>query len=153
MRKITTSNGFEFIVDDNDYEFVSKWRWKFSEKSYIHRCTSKNRKNICIKLHRLLCDAPEDKEVDHIDGNIFNLSRSNLRVCTRFQNAQNRGISKNSATGVKGVWFRESENKYQSAIQHNGFVVQLGRFETKEEASRAYSEASKKFHKEYSRTG
>ena len=61
-------------------------------------------------VHRLVAnsfiDNPENKPiVDHKDNDKHNNHFSNLRFCTNQENLQNRKISKNSTTGIKGVSF------------------------------------------------
>lgn len=87
-----------------------------------------------------------DGEIDHIDRNPLNNSINNLRVVTRSENCQNRGIHKNNKLGVKGVSLHKKTGKYQAEIQINGKVTYLGIYKTIEEAKSAYEGASKLIH-------
>src|SRR5687767_1877850 len=80
MKQIPTSRGFFALVDDADYEWLSKMRW-----SYVNGYAVRNGTN----MHRLITSAPVGMDVDHIDRNRLNNQRSNLRVCTHKENMQN----------------------------------------------------------------
>jgi hypothetical protein len=91
-----------------------------------------------VPIHRLVASAfipnPNDKEqIDHIDNNRTNNNAYNLRWCTSSENQQNRCVNANNTTGHKGV----SETKcgtWIARIMHNGKMINLGTFKTKEEA-------------------
>jgi len=101
------------------------------------------------KLHRLIMDAPADKQVDHINGNKLDNRKCNLRLCSHQQNCCNRKGHKGRDL-PKGVC--KSINKFQSRITVNGTTIYLGGFDTPEEAHAAYCEASVKYHGEFSKT-
>jgi hypothetical protein len=81
---------------------------------------------------------PDNKPcIDHIDQNKHNNCASNLRWATKSDNAMNvpkqGGVSK-----YKGVTWDESRNKWRARIKVMYKSVHLGRFDTEEEAGRAY---------------
>jgi hypothetical protein len=86
-------------------------------------------------LCRVLMDCPAHLEVDHIDGNTLNNSRSNLRIVTSQQNKANTILRKGSI-GHKGV-IRHGRG-YKATITHNYKQIYLGIFDTHEEAVTAY---------------
>lgn len=55
------------------------------------------------KLAFLWMEGIYPEYVDHKDTVITNNSWSNLRLCDRYQNAQNKKVSKNNALGIKGL--------------------------------------------------
>jgi hypothetical protein len=71
---------------------------------------------------------PEEKTVDHEDGNSFNNKIWNLRLATHKQNNHNRRKHNNNTSGVTGVYWDKSANKYKSAIDHNYKSLNLGYF-------------------------
>ena len=109
----------ETTIDTDDFEKVNKYKW-FYCSGYVARWTTKHENNggkrKRILLHRFLTDAPEHLVVDHIDGNPLNNSKSNLRVCTYYQNYLNKRKLKNNSTGFKGVWYNKSSGKYVAEI-------------------------------------
>ena len=89
MKEIPLTQGKVTFVDDDIYEWVSLQVWYYGNNGYATRDHKQNKQRISILLHRLIMNAPEDKEVDHIDGNKLNNMRSNLRICTRMENSHN----------------------------------------------------------------
>ncbi len=89
-------------------------------------------------------------EVDHINGDKHDDRFTNLRECSRKDNAKNRGTYVNNSLGVKGVYL--DRGKYiRAKIQKDGKPFNLGTFKTVEEAKAAYNKASKELHKEFRR--
>ena len=91
-----------------------------------------------IYLHRALYEAfvgpiDHDMTIDHIDGDIFNNSISNLQQLTNRENAKKGGIDR--------VGRKTKNGGYQSRIRMNGVEYRLGAFKTAEEADAVYYEA------------
>jgi len=63
---------------------------------------------------------PNDKEVDHIDGDKQNNSFSNLRLVTRSENNHNTVAYSNSSTGIKGLSWSKSHNSWRGNITIDG---------------------------------
>jgi len=89
--------------------------------------------------------------IDHVNGIRSDNRIENLRSVVRSQNNMNKGLYKNSTSGLKGASFNERSGKWKSQIQVSGKKMGLGYFQTKEEAHQAYLEVSRKFHGEYAR--
>lgn len=99
-------------------------------------------------LHRIIAirmfgEIPEGYEVDHVDGNGLNCQRDNLRLATREQNMANKPVYKNNPLGVKGVSWKKRDRKFVARIQVNKKRVEIGYFDTLEEATEAYQKAAK----------
>ena len=71
---------------------------------------------------------PEEKQVDHIDGNELNNKISNLRLATHKQNQDNRKKQKNNTSGVTGVSWHKRDNRYYAHILYNKKKFSLGHF-------------------------
>lgn len=91
--------------------------------------------------------------IDHIDGDRTNNRLSNLRQATLAQNAWNTGARSWSKSGIKGVSWESSRQKWFASIVVNRKQIALGRFDTKEQASAAYAEAARKYHGDFANTG
>ena len=94
---------------------------------------------------------PSD-QIDHINCIRSDDRLSNLREATAHQNARNKSASVRNATGVKGVHFERSKNKFMAQVRANGEYVFRRRFKTLEEAAAAYAEAARQYHGEFART-
>lgn len=147
-REIPLTQGYTAIVDDEDYERVIQFKWyaQTSKKKnvvYAARAISKKVARPGLNwLHRLVMDAPDGIQVDHIDGNGLNCTRSNMRFATHTQNVCNRGIFKNNKCGYKGVSKLKKGKKWVATIRVNSHTIHLGRFDTPELAFQAYKQAA-----------
>jgi hypothetical protein len=141
MREIILTQGKVALVDDEDFEELNKFKWYASVKkktSYAQRAKAgQNQKKLF--LHRVLIDAPQGFEVDHIDGDGLNNQKSNLRIVTRRENAQNRHINKSSR--FFGVTWDKEHTRWRAAIKIKNVTKYLGLFTTEEEAHQKYLEA------------
>jgi len=89
--------------------------------------------------------------VDHKNMNKLDNTKSNLRVCTKSQNGQNRNVQSNNKLGIKGVVFRPTNKKYRAIIKLNGKQFNLGHYNTAQEASFAYEKAAKEMFGDFAR--
>lgn len=101
------------LVDDEDFDRVSAYRWYVGQKGYAgRRIKTDGGKMTQIFMHRFIIEAPDNMEVDHRDHDKLNNQKSNLRLCTRSQNMAN---TRHSASKFKGVSVQSSHqgrNKY-----------------------------------------
>lgn len=100
-------------------------------------------------MHREIIDEKENEHVDHINGNKKDNRKSNLRIATSSQNSRNIGLRKNNTTGYKGVIYEKKRDKWRAEIKKDYKSIFLGYFDTKEDAAKAYNEASMKYHGEF----
>jgi len=156
MKVIPVSRNLLALLDDEDYELISKWKWSalpgkntfYARRLVAVRGTGK-RKNIL--MHRLVTNVGDDKEVDHRDGNGLNNQKSNLRICNPSQNSQNCQRYKNNTSGVKGVSFRKDRGVWVAEITCSGKKYYLGYFQNINDALLAYNNAAKQLHGEFAK--
>ena len=77
--------------------------------------------------------------VDHIDRDRLNNMYSNLRFCTREQNARNISSRVGCSSRYKGVSFVTRANKWRATLCGNV----LGHFDSEREAALAYDERAR----------
>jgi hypothetical protein len=86
--------------------------------------------------------------IDHLCHVPVCCNPAHLRRVTQQQNSENkRGPSKNSTTGIRGVY--KSGNRWFVKIYKNGQHIYVGRFDTAEEATAA-AQAARREHMPYS---
>jgi len=149
MKEIKLTRGCVALVDDEDFEYLSQWKWYAGGREgniYARRSISKHKK---ILMHRLIMNTPDDMEVDHRDRNKLNNQRSNLRNCNHLQNMVNR--EPEGASQYKGVSFayRRGKKLIVSQIRIEGKSTHIGYFKTEEEAARRYNEKALELHGEF----
>lgn len=135
-----SNSGESFFFDKEDYETVSNYCWHLSADGYVASNTSTG----LIKLHRLLFNFPKDP-IDHKDRNKLNNRKENLRVVSNRQNAINSSVKKNNTSGITGVYFDKSRDKWVAVIKSYGKTIHLGRFVQKEDAIRARLQGELKY--------
>jgi len=132
------------LIDDEDYQLVSQYRWRWFEGRNQAITTLKY--PVSITMHRFILNAPKGSEVDHKNGNGLDNRRANIRICTRSENMRNRRAWKlkpDSGSSAKGVQ-RLADGRYQAHIT-------LGTFETEQEAAEAYNRAAQAVFGEFAR--
>jgi hypothetical protein len=107
------------------------------------------------KAHRIIWKMMTKNEppdfIDHKDGDAFNLRWSNIRAATNGQNLQNAKLRKDNRSGVKGVSWDVSHQKWKAVISVNKQQFRLGRFSTVEEAEAVIARKRHELHGEFSR--
>ncbi|KKK47193.1 hypothetical protein LCGC14_3157660, partial [marine sediment metagenome] len=79
MREIALTQGQTAIVDDQDYDWLSQWRWYAvrSRETWYAGHTFGRRPNRCMQtMHQLIIDATLPETADHKDGNGLNNTRA-----------------------------------------------------------------------------
>lgn len=158
------NNSLEKVkIDLKNYELVSQFYW-FAYKKYAraHLGDNRNKKGETrenLILHRLIYfkdvevaktnGTMKDKIVDHINRNTYDCTENNLRICSPSENAKNTSTHKNNTSGVSGVCYNKRENKWIARIGYNYKRINLGRFDTKEEAIKTRLIAEKEYYGEY----
>lgn len=138
------------VIDEEDYELVSRYRWYPSDHSpAIYACSMPTKRGE-IRMHRLILNAPDGILVDHKNGNTLDNRRCNLRLATHANNAQNGKVQSNNSSGFKGVcadgaWWR-------AEISVDSRRVWLGRYVSSTAAASAYDHAAREYHGEFAKT-
>lgn len=155
LKTITLTQGKVALIDDEDYERISKHNWCYNRA--INTAERAGHAKSTILMHREVMNAPANSEVDHRDGDELNNRRStNLRLCTHLQNSHNRRKAKMASSKYKGVTFTTHcrGRSWQASIKlqdifsgsYNKF---LGYFAVEEDAARAYDKAARYHYKEF----
>lgn len=150
MKKIKLHNGLFSLIDDEDYELISKYKWRANPygKNKWRAVTTIKGKNIL--MHRLIMNFP--KEIDHIDGDGLNNIKANLRSCTRSQNKMNVGkFNGQYSSSFKGVSKAKGRNGWSAYTHLNGKSIFIGTYPTETMAAKAYNNFAINNHREFAR--
>lgn len=150
MKTIPLSRGLFAQVDDDDYGALAAYRWTAvpmqnkSRAAFYASRRGRPGEPITVYMHRQVMAAKSGQMVDHADRDGLNNQRANLRFCTATQNLANN--VRTNASGFRGVSLDKSRALHRKPwcafIQRDGKSCLVGRFETPEEAARAYDRAA-----------
>lgn len=135
------STGEVFFFDAEDFDKLSDRIWYRCNRSTNTQTYVGDRKGMCI--HRIIIDAPEGYEIDHINLNPLDNRKCNLRVCTHQQNQCNQTLQRNNTSGVTGVSYYAPRGKYRARIKYFQKELHLGYFDTFLEAIQARNVGTK----------
>ena len=129
-------DGSECLFDLEDYEKIKDYTWhKTGKEGYVSACVKVNDNYTKqIKMHRLIMNAPDNMEIDHIYHNVLDNRKSKLRIATRSQNRMNRRVASNNTSGVTGVYYCKNAHKWRACISKDKKPVSLGCFANIEDA-------------------
>ena len=153
MKKIPLSQGKFALIDNEDYERVSKYKWCINSNGYaVTNYRDSNGEKKAMKMHRFILNLSKgDSFVDHIDTIRINNQKHNLRLASSGQNQHNQKAYKNNKTGFKGVNLHKASGLYRATIKYNCAIINLGYFKCKKEAATAYNKAALHYHGEFAR--
>lgn len=144
MRRIKLSKGKFSIVDNSDYERLSKHKWSYNSDGKAVRTEYPSNRQ--IPMAREIMGFPKGLDVDHINGNRLDNRRINLRSITHSQNCLN--IHKE---GYKGIEHRpkKKRNQWISYITFRHRKIHIGCHPSKVKAAKAYDEKAKELFGEF----
>ncbi len=149
-KTIPLTYGMHAIVDDDDYERVSKHVWSAirakqkSEKWYAVTSTKDFR---IVYLHRLIMNAGDLDEVDHRHNDGLDNRKEELRICSRSQNCANASVSRPSLSGFRGVY--RKRNFWCAEVGGRGRRIIVGYFQRAEDAALARDRVARQIFGEF----
>lgn len=156
MKQIPLTQGKVALVDDADYDELSKYKWHaqkeyrsgtFYAARYIRLSAGKYTQ---ISMHRQILglEYKDGLQIDHINRNPLDNRRRFLRVCTQSKNMMNRR-GKQGSSQYKGVYFDKYHKKWRAEIRLAGVGSFLGYFDFEEDAAEAYNIAAIRYFGEF----
>lgn len=126
-------------IDDDLFDWASKYRWHRSPDGYVVRKTHGGD----VSLHRLIAMAGHDEQVHHDNEDRLDNQRGNLKVMTlrehnRLHRSRWKGCGEIPYRGVT-----RAGKSYVAQIRVNGKGIYLGSFATQEEAASAWNDAAR----------
>jgi len=161
MKKILLKHGFEAIVDDEDYPYLSRFHWTLygGKDSGDERAVREffiNRRTVIVPMWKFLIASENNKEVIYLNRNSLDNRKENLRVVPAYvanhrAEKKSRGASATPTSRYKGVSY---SNTYQGHKKWIGDIVCNGKryskhFFTEREAAEFYNEKAREIYGEF----
>ena len=149
---VPLSKGKVALIDQEDAPLITAYWWHAvlvpSGKIYAarHFILGDDKTTLAVLMHRLIMEAPHGMQVDHIDGDGLNNRRENLRLATPSQNRCWKPALSSNKSGYKGVSWDKARGKWTAHVCISGKQKNIGRYDTAEEAARAYDDAATGLH-------
>lgn len=143
-----TFKGEPFYFDLEDYDLIKDYCWYLDKDGYVvshHSGTRSYRKG--IKMHKLLF--PKSNYVDHVKHINHDNRKLELRPVTVSQNNMNKSLLSNNTSGITGVSYSKTENKWVAHIGINN-EKHRKRFTNFEDAVKQRKMWEEKYFGEYS---
>lgn len=136
----------ECFIDASDVDLCKNHKWSMKSQRYLSsKINGKTR-----TIHRYILNITDcTVNVDHIDRDVCNNRKSNLRTCKKSANVLNVGVRTDNTSGYKGVSFNTEQQKWIARIQVDSKRHMLGYFISKELAALAYNLAAVEYHGEF----
>lgn len=148
MKLISLTQGYDAIVDDEDYDKASSYKWhtmKNKNLVYARRTITYprvNGKQPSKKeyLHKFVLNIDESVMIGFKDGNPLNCQKDNLMVIDNRTKSLN--ITKRNKKDLpKGV--RQKNDKFHARIANGSTEIFIGSFDNVEDADKAYKAKNK----------
>ena len=141
-------------VSPEDYSNLIKYTWYLSPTGYVYRT-----KNIKIdnrwttrtqRMHREILKVTDPKIlIDHINHDMQDNTRENIRIATASENCRNRKTLSYRLHTYKGIRFSNVNNKWRASIVINYKTINGGSFDSEVAAAIRYDQLARQYHGEF----
>lgn len=128
-RDVLGNNTQTFKIDTEDLDLVRRYKWRLGKDGY---CTSGYSS---LRLHRLILGVTIGGQVDHINNDITDNRKCNLRLCTNSLNQTNK--KSYNSLGYKGISYYKSKkygDRFHATITREDTTFHSPVFNTIEKA-------------------
>ena len=145
--KIIQKGTFQIIVDDEDFDKVKDYDWRFSPDGYPRTTIDGERYFIHHYIFLINKIAYKGKTTDHINRNPLDNRKVNLRFVSHRENVANgEGKTNRKYSQYKGVSYdinMKRKKRWRALCEFDGKNYNVGRYLTEEEAGLAYNKKAK----------
>lgn len=138
MKRIELSQGRVALVDDEDFEWLSQWKWCYARNK--EATTGYALRTDSCRMHIAIAERSGlwkfGYEIDHVNGCGCDNRKENLRVATRRENGCNQKKRSDNSSGKTGVSWDSSRHRWRVQIMVNYRAKTIGRFKNLEDAKR-----------------
>lgn len=146
MKTIPLTQGYMAMVDDQDYEWLSQYKWRVDIDDRVvyavRHSAGRHASRKMIRMHQAVLGTALGMETDHINGDGLDNRRASLRECSRQENSRNSRSRLGSSSTYLGASWDRGKHKWRADIKVDGRTRYLGRFRTEAEAGSAYKTAA-----------
>lgn len=139
--RLELNQGKSTLINIEDVDAINEQRWFFdSSNGYARAKIWKDGKKKTVSLHQFLTNPEKGMEVDHINGDRLDNTRSNLRVVFQYQNCWNIDFYSHSKGRHKGLFPRKIIGgiTWDVKISVNDKSLHIGTFRSEADAINAY---------------
>jgi len=149
MKIIKAKYGQQILVDDEDFDKLSKDKWYISGDGYAVTSLTATHKAF---MHRDLIPTQTNNSmvVHHKDGNKLNNQKDNICVVSKSTNVHKTLLPTRSASGYYGV-FPSQGGKFIARLKAEGHRYYLGTFACAKQAALAINKKAKELFGEHAR--
>jgi hypothetical protein len=155
---IPLTKGKVALVSPHRVNELQRWQWHAALLDggyYAYR--RQYGKGVSMARQILGLGAPDvdKREAEHANCDTLDDRDENLRLATRSQNEANKGVRRDSETGVKGVrrskWGGKCTGRFEVRIRHLSIEIHVGVADSLDEGKAMYTEAARKLFGEFAR--
>lgn len=154
MKKIKLTKGRYAIVDDEDFEFLSRIDWRYNppgERNMLsYALANIGIGNSEVYMHSLLIRQKKTCVIRHKNKNGLDNRKSNLELISHSIKKHSGVKNRFKISKYKGVSFvKRGRKNWRSEISKHGQRYTLGNYHTEEEAALAYNEKAEELYGEF----
>lgn len=142
--RVPLTKGYVALVDAEFAALVRNFNWSVMGRGALcYAVTSLEGEDGTkrhLHMHRLIAMPSRELVVDHVNGDGLDNRLHNIRVVTQGENNKNKAKRSIYSSRYKGV--SKVGRKYRARIEVNGRKIECGRFDSEEDAARAYDIAA-----------
>lgn len=140
-----TSKKEKFYFDIEYYDKIKDYTWSKNPEGYVISTPFGQ----ILRMHILIMNPSKGHDIDHINHDVADNRKANLRECEHYQNIIATKTYSNNTSGRKGVYYDKSRNKWMAILTVNKKTINLGRFNMYDEAVKARENAERIYHKDF----